>query len=100
MHSAIVVGKYQESGQERSVLAAAWETEIKAVTVSSENELSSVTGLHFIFPGLLMFYVEGSEENINDFIRLLNNLTAKEGLGLTKVKVVHIIHNIKVGTKC
>ena len=35
-------------------------------------------------------------ENINDFIRLLNNLTAKEGLGLTKVKVVHIIHNIKV----
>ena len=95
LHSVIVVGRYQESGQDRAVLGAAWENEIKAVTVSDDNEQSSVTGLHFVFPGLLMFYVEGSEENLNDFIRLLNNLTAKEGLGLTKVKVVHLIHNIK-----
>ena len=64
--------------------------------MSDESEVSGVTGLHFIYPGLLLFYVEGSEDNINDFVRLLNNLTAKEGLGLTKVKVVHIIHNIKV----
>ena len=65
-------------------------------TVSTDGEQSTVTGIHFVFPGLLLFYIEGSEDNINDFIRLLNNLTAKEGLGLTKVKVVHIIHNIKV----
>jgi hypothetical protein len=46
---------------------------------------------------------------LNDFCRLLNNLTAKEGLGLTKVrlglelvvvraaqvKVVHLVHNIR-----
>ena len=57
-----------------------------------------MTGLHFIYPGLLVFYVEGSEDDINDFIRLLNNLTAKEALGLTKVKVVHIVHNIKART--
>ena len=63
--------------------------------MSGDGEASSVTGLHFIYPGMLLFYVEGSEDNINDFIRLLNNLTAKEGLGLTKVKMVHIIHNIK-----
>ena len=67
--------------------------------MSDESEVSGVTGLHFIYPGLLLFYVEGSEDNINDFVRLLNNLTAKEGLGLTKVKVVHIIHNIKVSKK-
>ena len=69
---------------------------LQAATTSTDQEPSCVTGLHFVFPGQLVFYVEGGEENINDFIRLLNNLTAKEGLGLTKVKVVHIIHNIKV----
>ena len=69
---------------------------MKSLSSSTESESSSVTGLHFIYPGLLVFYVEGSEEDINDFIRLLNNLTAKEALGLTKVKVVHIVHNIKV----
>ena len=29
LHSSIIVGRYQESGQDRSVLANAWENEIK-----------------------------------------------------------------------
>ena len=32
---------------------------------------------------------QGCEEDLNDFCRLLNNLTAKEGLGLTQVKLDH-----------
>ena len=68
--------------------------------------------------------LQGCEEDLNDFCRLLNNLTAKEGLGLTQVgfkqyeglessnlsswvlgtshpgpclqvKVVHLIHNMR-----
>ena len=88
------------------MLGAVWENEIKvcqiwwmgelkadlisqSLTGTTDTEPSSITGLHFIYPGLLLFYVEGREEDINDFIRLLNNLTAKEQLGLHKVKVVH-----------
>ena len=29
LHAVLVVGRYQESGQDRAVLASAWETEIK-----------------------------------------------------------------------
>ena len=29
VHSVIIVGRYQESGQDRTVLAAAWENEVK-----------------------------------------------------------------------
>ena len=29
LHSSIIVGRYQESGQDRSVLANGWENEIK-----------------------------------------------------------------------
>ena len=131
LHSVLVVGRYQETGQDRcfvfwseqiirtificrAMLGAVWENEIKvdmsdmwmwglkaglisqSLTGTTDTDPSSITGLHFIYPGLLLFYVEGHEEDINDFIRLLNNLTAKEALGLTKVKVVHIINNMKV----
>ena len=95
LHSVVVVGRYQESGQDRSVLGAVWENEVRAATSPGVEDATSVTGLHLLYPGLLVFYVEGGEEDLNDFLRLLNNLTAKEALGLTKVKVVHMIHNIK-----
>ena len=91
----MVVGRYQETGQDRAMLGTVWENEVRAATAPSGEETSSVTGLHLLYPGLLVFYVEGGEDDLNDFLRLLNNLTAKEALGLTKVKVVHMIHNIK-----
>jgi hypothetical protein len=78
-----------------AMLGTVWENEVRTATAPSGEETSSVTGLHLLYPGLLVFYVEGGEDDLNDFLRLLNNLTAKEALGLTKVKVVHMIHNIK-----
>ena len=95
LHGMMVVGRYQETGQDRAMLGTVWENEVRAATAPSGEETSSVTGLHLLYPGLLVFYVEGGEDDLNDFLRLLNNLTAKEALGLTKVKVVHMIHNIK-----
>ena len=58
------------------------------ITGQVKTEDSELTGLQLLYPGLLTFYVEGGEAQLNDFIRLLNNLTAKEGLGLTKVSRV------------
>ena len=40
LHSVVVVGRYQESGQDRSVLGSAWENEIKVGgTLDEINEI-------------------------------------------------------------
>ena len=39
LHSVVVVGRYQESGQDRSVLGSAWENEIKVGTLEEINEI-------------------------------------------------------------
>ena len=46
LHSGIIVGRYQESGQDRSFLAAAWEREIK---VGVDNDFRMLLGLRKIF---------------------------------------------------
>merc|ERR1711872_84394 len=89
LHSLVAVGRYHDTGQDRSALAAVWEEEVRTAGCGW------FTGLHLLYPGLMLFYVEAGEDASNQFIRLLNNLTAKEALGLTKLKVVHMIHNIR-----
>jgi hypothetical protein len=50
-----VWSRYQESGQERGVLGAAWEGEVRE---GRGEERAPLTGLHLVYPGLLIFYVE------------------------------------------
>ena len=38
---------------------------------------------------------KGLEDELNEFLRLLNSLTTKESLGLTKSKIVHFLHNLR-----
>ena len=51
LHAVLVVGRYQESGQDRAVLASAWETEIK-VTLGTHGGRDFRFTLRRIFEGV------------------------------------------------
>ena len=51
LHAVLVVGRYQESGQDRAVLASAWETEIKVTlgTHGGRDSSDSVFNKHCFY---------------------------------------------------
>ena len=85
LHSLVAVGRYHDTGQDRSALAAVWEEEVlsfksfKCLRFQEFCEWVSykvrtagcgwLTGLHLLYPGLMLFYVEAGEDASNQFIR-------------------------------